>query len=67
MMDKKTNVVLLLLDLSAAFDTINHDLLIKKLTKLYAAIAALKGQWPFLTFLAVLDSKNATIGGLSSL
>jgi hypothetical protein len=33
----------------------------------YLAIAALKGQWPFLTFLAVLDSKNGTIGGLSSL
>ena len=31
-----------------------------------SAIADLKGQWPFLRFLAVLDSKNATIGGLIS-
>ena len=35
MIDKKENVVLLLLDLSAAFDTINHDLLLKKLTSVY--------------------------------
>ena len=29
--------------------------------------AALKGQWPFLWFLAVLDSKNTSIDGLSKL
>ena len=31
-----------------------------------AAIAALKGQGPYLRFLAVLDSQNATICGLIS-
>ena len=35
MIDSKSNVVLLLLDLSAAFDTINHNLLLTKLKNVY--------------------------------
>ena len=35
MVDKRNNVIMLLLDLSAAFDTLNHDLLVSKLKRMY--------------------------------
>ena len=69
MMDKKTNVVLLLLDLSAAFDTINHDLLIKKLTKLYGisetALGWLKSYLSDRTFKVVVNGVSSSYCKLS--
>ena len=44
LVDKKENVVLLLLDLSAAFDTINHKLLLSKLRYNYG-IAEVALDW----------------------
>ena len=63
MMDTKTNVVLLLLDLSAAFDTINHDLLIKKLAKLYG-ISSVALNW-FKSYLSDRTFK-VVVNGVSS-
>ena len=69
MMDKKTNVVLLLLDLSAAFDTINHDLLINKLTKLYGisdvVLTWLKSYLSDRTFKVVVNGVSSSYCELS--
>lgn len=69
MMDKKTNVVLLLLDLSAAFDTINHDLLINKLVKMYGisdvALSWLKSYLSDRTFKVVVNGVSSNYCELS--
>jgi hypothetical protein len=69
MMDKKTNAVLLLLDLSAAFDTINHDLLISKLIKMYGisdvALSWLKSYLSDRTFKVVVNGVSSNYCELS--
>lgn len=69
MMDKKTNVVLLLLDLSAAFDTINHDLLLNKLVRLYGisdvALNWLKSYLTNRTFKVVVNGASSSYCDLS--
>jgi len=69
MVDQKRNVILLLLDLSAAFDTINHKLLLKKLTNLYGisgdTICWIKDYLNNRTFKVAVESAQSSVCNLT--